>query len=297
MNSLVKSLIQPLLEESSHNIALYPGKFKPPHRGHFEVAKRLLNKADEVVIVISPLTVEGITAEQSKKVWDLYNSLLDSKLTIKIVDKSPVKYVLDTIKDNPNNKYIAAFGKGESERFKSLSNKPNVTIEDEGTFDKLNARDLRSALANSEDISKFLPSEITPDQYEKTLGMDEVINESTVQPPSDFKEALKSLTKYMVDQGMNIKPLPRVISISNDSKNAENILGRTAYYNPNNCSITLFTLNRHPKDILRSYSHEMIHRIQDNEGRLKNISTTNTNEDGELLELEKEAYLEIGKIV
>ena len=291
MNSLVKSLIQPLLEESSHTVALYPGKFKPPHRGHFEVAKRLLNKADEVVIVISPLTVEGITAEQSKKVWDLYNSSLDNKLTVKIVDKSPVKYVLDTIKDNPNNKYIAAFGKGESERFKSLSNKPNTTIEDEGTFDKLNARDLRSALANSKDISKFLPKGITPDQYEKALGMDEMVNESTVQSPSDFKEALKSLTKYMIDQGMNIKPLPRVISISNDSKNAENILGKTAYYNPNNCSITLFTLNRHPKDILRSYAHEMIHRMQDNEGRLNNINTTNTNEDDSLEELEKEAYL------
>ncbi len=35
----------------------------------------------------------------------------------------------------------------------------------------------------------------------------------------------------------------------------------------------------------------MIHRIQDNEGRLGNVNTTNTNEDGDLLELEKEAYL------
>jgi len=42
---------------------------------------------------------------------------------------------------------------------------------------------------------------------------------------------------------------------------------------------------------LRSYAHEMIHRIQDNEDRLKNITTTNTNEDGDLEELEKEAYL------
>ena len=117
------------------------------------------------------------------------------------------------------------------------------------------------------------------------------IKESLNVTPTTFDEAVKSLTKYMVDQGMNIEPLPRVISISNDSKNAENILGKTAYYNPNNCSITLFTLNRHPKDILRSYSHEMIHRIQDNEGRLGNINTTNTNEDGNLEELEKEAYL------
>jgi hypothetical protein len=35
----------------------------------------------------------------------------------------------------------------------------------------------------------------------------------------------------------------------------------------------------------------MIHRIQDNENRLGNVNTTNTNEDGDLEELEKEAYL------
>ena len=53
MNSLVKELIQPLLV--GETVALYPGKFKPPHAGHFEVAKDLLTKADRVVIIISPI--------------------------------------------------------------------------------------------------------------------------------------------------------------------------------------------------------------------------------------------------
>ena len=121
--------------------------------------------------------------------------------------------------------------------------------------------------------------------------LNKIISESTVQLPSDFKNALASLTKYMVDQGMNIKPLPKLKIINSDVNNAESILGKTAHYDPNNCSITLYTLNRHPKDILRSYAHEMIHRIQDNEGKLNNINTNNTNENDELLELEKEAYL------
>ena len=296
---LVKELIMPLLEdESQETIAIYPGKFKPPHIGHFEVAKQLLNNADKIIIAISDKEVEGISAKQSKAVWELYNTLLDGKLDIKIIQGSPVKYVLDTIEAHQNVHYIAVYGKGEESRYRGIGKDPrymNAKTFDGGSIssgDKtINATDLRVALANSKDISKFLPKGITPDQYEKALGMDEVVNESTVQSPSDFKEALKSLTKYMIDQGMNIKPLPRVISISNDSKNAESILGKTAYYNPNNCSITLYTLNRHPKDILRSYAHEMIHRIQDNEGRLKNVATTNTNEDSDLLELEKEAYL------
>jgi len=107
----------------------------------------------------------------------------------------------------------------------------------------------------------------------------------------EFKDALISLVQYMIEQDMNILPLPSLKIIDNDVENANNILGKTAHYDPNNCSITLYTLNRHPKDILRSFSHEMIHRIQDNEGRLNNINTTDTNEEGDLPELEKEAYL------
>lgn len=117
------------------------------------------------------------------------------------------------------------------------------------------------------------------------------IFESVATPSLTFNKALDSLVEYMLDQGMNIQPLPSIKIIDNDVENANNILGKTAYYDPNNCSITLYTLNRHPKDILRSFSHEMIHRIQDNEGRLNNINTTNTNEDGDLPELEREAYL------
>ena len=117
------------------------------------------------------------------------------------------------------------------------------------------------------------------------------IIENKLNEPTNLKDAIKSLTQYMISQGMNIEPLPKIITIDDDNENANNILGKTAHYNPNDCSITLYTLNRHPKDILRSYAHEMIHRIQDNDGKLTNVNTTNTNEEGDLPELEKEAYL------
>ena len=104
------------------------------------------------------------------------------------------------------------------------------------------------------------------------------------------KESFVSLSKYMIDNGMNIKPLPKIKIISNDEENASNLLGKTAYYNPNDKSITLYTKDRHPKDICRSFTHEMVHHEQNLEGRLNNINTTNTNEDGALPEIEKEAY-------
>ena len=139
--------LQPLLEESGKVIALYPGKFKPPHAGHFDVAKSLLGKADEIQVIISSAPVDGITPEQSKSVWELYNKLLGGKLNIVIADSSPVKYVLDTIKNNPSDKFIAVFGKGEESRYKSLTTNPNVSIYDGGTFEDLNARDFRKDLS------------------------------------------------------------------------------------------------------------------------------------------------------
>jgi cytidyltransferase-like protein len=305
-NMLFKGLVRELISDfiveeiTKESIALYPGKFKPPHKGHFDVAKQLLEKVDRVEIIISSRPVDGITAEQSKKVWELYNTLLGGKLDIKIIQGSPVTYVLDTIEANQNNHYVAVYGKGEENRYRNVGKDPrymNAEIFDGGTITSdegnINATDFRNALRSGQDIIKFIPDGINKQDVFNALGIDGIAEGCGCQheQPMDFKSALVSLTKYMINNGMNIKPLPKLIIIKNDLENANNVLGRTAHYDPNNCSITLFTLNRHPKDILRSYAHEMIHRIQDNEGRLNNINTTNTNEDGNLEELEKEAYL------
>ena len=107
----------------------------------------------------------------------------------------------------------------------------------------------------------------------------------------DYKKHIVELTKHMLDNGMNIKPLPKVIFVNGDSANARQFLGKTAYYNPNDSSIVLYTEGRHPKDIVRSFSHEMIHHIQNLEGRLDNITTTNTQEDDNLNDIEAEANL------
>jgi len=106
----------------------------------------------------------------------------------------------------------------------------------------------------------------------------------------EFTHALALLTISMMDNGLNIEPLPNVEFINDDSENADKLLGKTAYYDPNNQTIVLYTCNRHPKDILRSYAHEMIHHMQNLEGRINNIQGDNINEDEYLAELELEAY-------
>jgi hypothetical protein len=49
------------------------------------------------------------------------------------------------------------------------------------------------------------------------------------------------------------------IVFQSDQDNAGRMLGKTAYYDPENLQIVLYTDGRHPKDILRSLSHELVH--------------------------------------
>jgi len=121
-------------------------------------------------------------------------------------------------------------------------------------------------------------------------GYKKLNENATYSSHIDYKQEIKDLTKHMLKKGMNIKPLPKVVFKHDDKENAQSFLGKTAYYDPNNMMIVLYTEGRHPKDIARSYAHEMIHHIQNLEDRLENITTTNTMEDDHLNDIEREAY-------
>jgi cytidyltransferase-like protein len=488
---IVKSLIKHLLPENfklpKKTIALYGGKFKPPHKGHLEAVKSLMNKADEIIIIISPKEHEGITAQQSLKIW---NNLFIPKLGLKKVKAvitslpSPITQTLDTIEADQDNSYLAVYGKGEESKYKNVGVDPrykNGKAENVGAFQNdnvdISATGLRNALNNNKDITPWMPDGITSDEYKQALGLDIVDegdeitsfldervyynelskidryaddalapkidieiskhfgdqvnldrNHPEIEPEElynfftklsskkdqlasllnkdevvatdsatninipfvkvgslkdkivakaktimrkrnyqtsnpklvfekiqddsivcdncgwtwkiedggsdlyichkcghdntpkesnnffeplqkqnidlksslnvtkglehnpEFKDKLISLTIFMMDNGLNLEPLPDVNFIENDKKNASDILGRTAHYDPDQKCITLYTYGRHPKDVLRSYAHEMIHHKQNLEDRIHGIQGQNVNEDDHLKELETEAY-------
>ena len=108
----------------------------------------------------------------------------------------------------------------------------------------------------------------------------------------ELKEALGEIYKAAQEK-FNIKETPKLI-LREDEENAEGIFGRTAYYEPATQTVVLYTTNRHPKDILRSISHELVHHKQNCEGKLKNIKHNGegyaqTDKVGR--ECESEAYL------
>ena len=105
----------------------------------------------------------------------------------------------------------------------------------------------------------------------------------------DLKTYLPSLCGFLKKE-LQLSKLPKLNLIKSDKENGDKFFGKTAHYNPNDKSITLYTYNRHAKDCGRSLSHEMIHYKQDLESRLDGINTTDINQDEYLKEIEREAY-------
>ena len=125
----------------------------------------------------------------------------------------------------------------------------------------------------------------------KTQRLKKLNEEASYSKSIDYKKLIQDFTQHMIDKGMNIEPLPKVEFEHDDIENAKNFFGKTAYYDPNTQTIVLYTEGRHPKDILRSYSHEMVHHTQYLEDRLGDIAGTDTTSDDHLDTIEKEANL------
>jgi len=87
---------------------------------------------------------------------------------------------------------------------------------------------------------------------------------------------------------------PVSIYLESDLKNSHNPLGKTAHYEPNNMAITIYVDGRHPKDIMRSVSHELTHHAQNCAGHFENLGPTEegyAQKDPHLRKMEEDAYL------
>ena len=96
---------------------------------------------------------------------------------------------------------------------------------------------------------------------------------------------------------MGFNEPPRLF-LKNDNDNANNPLGKTAYYDPNEKSITVYVTGRHPKDVMRSISHELVHHTQCCRGDLEGEHNTGAGyaqSDDHMREMEREAY-EVGNM-
>lgn len=104
---------------------------------------------------------------------------------------------------------------------------------------------------------------------------------------SETQDLLKSLYKFMKKRfGFARKPTLKFIY---NKENADKKLGITGHYDPDIEEITIFCYNRHPKDILRSFAHELMHHIQKCEGTLDPQKSSTEGDENYII---RDKYLE-----
>lgn len=135
--------------------------------------------------------------------------------------------------------------------------------------------------------------------WEDTANKDIFIESMMPNDMETFKTHLVQLFAYLQKE-LQLKTVPDVKLVSDD-KNADKVLGRTAYYDPNSKLIVLYTTHRHQKDILRSFAHEVIHHWQHENGKLSGDKFSAKDpqyaqNDPWMRQMEKQAYL-LGNIL
>ena len=109
---------------------------------------------------------------------------------------------------------------------------------------------------------------------------------------SDLTEMLKDFVPFAQER-LQYDKEPSLV-FESDPQNAKNTLGKTAYYEPASMQITVLVDDRHPKDILRSFSHELVHHAQNCDGQFENLGAMGegyAQTDDHLRKMEEDAYL------
>jgi nicotinamide mononucleotide adenylyltransferase len=183
-----------LAEQESQEkiVAVIPGGFKPPHRGHMDMVSHYAGIADEVIVYVSPKSREAngvqVTSEQAKQIFDLYAKALGLR-NVRVEESpsaSPVtaayKHVEEVAK--PGEKVLLGTSTkgGDQSRFaKSVQNyaAEGVEVLDpmKYAFDpqppELSATDFREAISKGEDITPFIPQGVDPSEVLEILGNDQ----------------------------------------------------------------------------------------------------------------------------
>ena len=101
-------------------IALLPGGFKPPHLGHYNMAKYLADFADNVIVRIGQKERDGIGKELALEIWSFYKEFdpdpRSEKLIISVAQSpSPVKDVYDFVEKTAPEGSTVILGLGEKD--------------------------------------------------------------------------------------------------------------------------------------------------------------------------------------
>jgi hypothetical protein len=196
----------------SGNIGIFPGKFKPPHLGHFMGVKELskYQGIEKVMVIISSKEQDGITAEMSKEIWEIYKKYEPKIEAIISKEISPINATYEELKTvDSNKKVFLTLSHKELEsgnyRFKDVKKyvdkyNPGLQVEvlytlqnDEG----IDGTYVRKLIINGDKEMFFatLPKEVIKSDKEKIW---EIVNNKLFVANSDIENIVKESLKQVI---------------------------------------------------------------------------------------------------
>ena len=167
-----RQIAEDILKEASPDVGpcFYPGKFKPPHKGHFEAAKYLASKPyiNKVYVVISNVTKFGITPQDSLYIWTEYlKAEPNPKIKVMISKEStPIKDIFAFMDQNREVDPVYVAGAQEEVEglgyFDAIQKRFPDRIRKEvipNQFERMSATQMRDAVkqGNIKEFEKFIP--------------------------------------------------------------------------------------------------------------------------------------------
>ena len=233
-----------------------------------------------------PKTLSGLVSGTFNEIFDTYeNKILQLENPDdwynKLRDKNHEYRI--TLDD-----WVRCFKKSKQQKIKifqyMLASAPNKVIELLDRMEDQMSKTGRCRPDPEDRISFFENKNIIKEEL--------TIRNETENNLDQFIQTVSDFYPYSKDNLGFDKPVS--LRLVSDLDNAQNTFGKTAHYDPNSMEIVIYTDNRHPKDMLRSLSHELVHHAQNCRGDFDGDHETGegyAQNDPYMREKEAEAYL------
>jgi cytidyltransferase-like protein len=237
------------------DVAVIPGAFKPPHKGHLDMIRQYSELAKKVVVLVSPLPralPDGriVPFETSKKIFEMFLKEMGLVEKVKILQSpknSPVGASFEFIANEDNNPEYAQSGQtvilgtstkgGDEVRFQADASKyaragVTVRVIPVKPFEELSATDMRAAISegNVKELINFIPDDFGKKKKEVAELIIGMFNKKTIKESVIYDIISETIRKKGNKYCLLSKKTKRNLGCYSSKSGAENRERQVQYF-------------------------------------------------------------------
>ena len=128
-------------------VGVIGGGFKPPHKGHYQLAKQALEQVsdlDKLIIYVGKNVRDGIDQDQSVAIWNLYKDSLGGNVEIVPASKAPIGEIYSYASNNPDDQVFWFLGARDEEDRADIADRTSYLEKNREKYPNLNVEVIES---------------------------------------------------------------------------------------------------------------------------------------------------------